>query len=318
MSKEKKAKIAKKKREKLTAEQKLLRRAKIKKEIATWSIDICFIIVGALLYGISVAVFTAPNKIAPGGVTGIATLLEVIFGTPIGTTALILNIPLLIWATCGLGFKFLGKTIIATILSSLSIDFVEMVPGLPKYTDDPLLAALFGGVVGGIGLAMVLSRGATTGGTDIIARMMNKYLPHFSMGKLLLAIDGMVVLASAIVYRNIASPLYAIVTIFVITKVIDGFLHALDSGTGKFMFIITQKEQEITKAILTTLDRGVTITKSQGGYSGNDISTLFCAVKPNQVNKIYEIVKGIDEKAFTVVVDAQEVSGEGWREWKQD
>ena len=229
-----------------------------------------------------------------------------------------MNIPLLIWATIGLGFKFLGKTIVATILASLAIDWVEMIPGMPRYTENPLLASLFGGVVGGIGLAMVLSRGATTGGTDIIARMTNKYLPHLSMGKLLLFVDGLVVLASAIVYGNLESPMYAIVTIYCYTKVIDSILYACDSGTGKFMFIVTQNETEITQAILTTLERGVTVTKTQGGYSGNDSSMLFCAIKPNQVNKVYEIVKNIDEKAFTVVVDAQEVSGEGWREWKHE
>ncbi|MCR5636035.1 MAG: YitT family protein [Clostridiales bacterium] len=302
------------------------RKSKIKKRITRKSVfnffkEIIILTIGSLLYSISIAIFIDPNNMAPGGVTGIAILVNKLF--PVlntGILVLILNLPLLIWATIGLGFKFLAKTIYSTIVTSVAITFFEnpyVIPAQFCYKQDPLLAALFGGVIGGAGLALVLTRNATTGGTDIVARMANKSFPHFSVGKLLLGVDGMVVLASAFVFQSVESPMYSIIVLFIYTKVIDGIMYIADSGTGKIMFIVTKLENEnaIKKLIFEKIDRSVTVFESRGGYSNADMVTLMCAVKPNQVNTVYRIVRMVDEKAFTVVSDAHEVTGEGWREW---
>lgn len=286
-------------------------------------LEVLILTLGSCLYSISIAIFIDPNQMAPGGVTGIAILLhKLIPALDTGILVLILNTPLLIWATVGLGFKFLAKTIYATVVTSVAISIFENPAVIPEswyYTHDPLLATIFGGVIGGLGLAIVLSRNATTGGTDIVARMMNKYFPHFSIGKLLLGVDGLVVLSSIFVFNSIESPMYAVIVLFIYTKVIDGFLYITDLGTGKIMFIVTKVENEtsIKTQIFEKLDRSVTTIDSKGGYSGAHLITLLCAVKPNQVSTVYEIVNGIDDRAFTIVSDAHEVTGEGWREWGQ-
>ncbi len=302
---------------------KKLSSADVKKTALNFLLEIAILTLGSCLYSISIATFIDPNNMAPGGVTGIAILFNRLFPVlDTGIMVLILNAPLLVWATIGLGFKFLAKTIYATVVTSVAISVFEnpdIIPAQWHYSDNLLLAAIFGGVIGGIGLAIVLSRDATTGGTDIVARMMNKSFPHLSIGKLLMCVDGLVVIASAFVFGSIESPMYAVIVLFIYTKVIDGFLYVTDSGTGKFMFIVAsaQNEEKIKSLIFEKTDRSVTVIESKGGYSGADMVTLLCAVKPNQVSTVYEIVHGIDEKAFTVVSDARKVTGEGWREWSQ-
>lgn len=300
-----------------------LKNMDIKKNIWNFFVELFFLTLGSCMYSISIAIFIDPNEMAPGGVTGVAILLNRLFPVlSTGILVLILNAPLLVWATIGLGFKFLAKTIYATVVTSVAISIFENPAIIPiewHYDKDPLLAAIFGGVIGGSGLAIVLARNATTGGTDIVARMMNKSFPHFSIGKLLMVVDGMVVLASAFVFGSIESPMYAIIVLFIYTKVIDGIMYVADSGTGKFMFIVSaaENEEKIKTQIFEKLDRSVTVLESRGGYSGTKMSTLLCAVKPNQISTVYSIVHEIDSKAFTVVSDAREVTGEGWREWSQ-
>ena len=180
--------------------------------------------------------FAAPNQIAPGGLTGVSTILNALFATPIGTVALILNIPILIWASCKIGISVVMKTLLAIVVSSVVIDVSALF--LPAYQGDRMLAAIFAGVLEGIGLALILLRGGTTGGTDLTARLLQLRKPHVSMGKFMLGIDMAVVTVSAFVYRSIESGLYAVIVIFVATKVIDTILYGMDAGTGKTLFII--------------------------------------------------------------------------------
>lgn len=164
-----------------------------------------------MLYAISVDMFTAPNEIAPGGLTGVGTMLNSLFGLPIGTVVLILNIPLFIWGAAVMGWKFLGKTVTATVLVSAAIDILE--PFLPAYTGDKMLASIFGGIFIGVGLSLIFIRGGTTGGTDLTARLLNRRRPQMSIGKLILLIDMVVIVAAGLVYGNLESPLYAVVSI---------------------------------------------------------------------------------------------------------
>ncbi|MCI9457994.1 MAG: YitT family protein [Oscillospiraceae bacterium] len=274
--------------------------------------DALFFLLGSLLYAVSVNVFSAPNNIAPGGFTGIATMLNYLFGLPIGITILVMNVPFFILGAVQLGKKFLAKVIAATILSSVVIDLTA--PFMPAYRGDMMLCCIFGGILSGAGLALIFLRGGATGGTDLIAKLVSKYVRFISLAHLLLIADIVVVLTTIPVYRTIESPLYAFIFIFVTTKVIDMVMYGNDSGTGKMMFIISQKNQEIKKHILEDMDRGVTELKSRGGYSGIEGEVLLCAVRRGEMHRTLDIVKKADDRAFVIVGDAHEITGEGFKE----
>ena len=228
---------------------------------------------------------------------------------------MLMNVPLLIWAYIEMGYQIIIKTIIATLLSSAMIDI--MVPYLPQYQGDPLITIVFGGCLAGLGLALILMRGGTTGGTELAANLLTLHIHGFSLGKFIMAIDLIIVLVSAVVYHDYESPLYAILVIYITSKVIDAVIYGSDSGTGKMMFIISPKNNEIARRIMDDLERGVTELKSRGAYSGNEGTVLFCAVGRQEVHKTYDIIHEIDPDAFIVVDDASEITGLGFRDFHQ-
>lgn len=278
--------------------------------------DVVFYIVGSCLYAVSVKMFTAPNHIAPGGVTGIGTMLNYLFGLPIGVLGLVLNIPIFIWAILQIGYKLVVKTMVATVCVSVAIDLVGLI--IPAYHGNPMLAAIFGGCLEGAGLSLVFMRGATTGGTDLIARLLNRRVRFISMGKLMLCVDFFIVLTSAFVYHSMESALYALISIFVSTKLIDAILYGTDIGTGKVMYIISEKSGEIAREILNDVERGVTLLDSHGAFTGREGQVLLCAVRRYEVSRIKDIVRSYDKNAFMIIGDAGEISGEGFREVKQE
>lgn len=273
--------------------------------------DIVSYFAGGILLALSICMFTAPNGIAPGGVSGISTMINYLTGLPIGTMSLVLNIPIFIWAFIEVGFREVIKSLIATVVSSVSIDFFTLV--VQPYKGSPMLAAIFGGVLQGIALALVFMRSATTGGTDLIARLLSRHVRFISIGKLMLCVDGLIVAVSAVVYHNIENALYAIIAIFVCSRLTDAILYGTDVGTGKMLFIISKRNGEIADQILTDIDRGVTILKSRGAYSGKDGEVLLCAVRRFEVFKVKDLVRAIDPEAFLIVGDAGEITGEGFR-----
>lgn len=282
----------------------------MKNKFMTTLTDYVVMFVGAVIYAASVNTFTSPNDIAPGGLTGIATMLNHLFSLPIGIMILVLNIPLFIWGAVENGKKFLTKTIVATVFVSVIIDV--MAPFSYKYEGDTLLAALFGGLLSGIGLAIIFFRGGTTGGTDIIARNIHKHFPHVSMGTVILAADAVIFVAAAIVYQSIESALYAVITIFVSTKVIDTVIYGVAHDNGKLMFIITDKYEELSQAIIEQVGRGVTQLDAHGAYNNDNKKVLMCAVRPSQVHKTKALVNSVDENAFIVVTTANAISGNGF------
>lgn len=268
-------------------------------------------LVGGFLFAVAVNVFTAPNNIAPGGLTGLATMANYLFGTPIGTVILVLNVPLFIWGVIQVNFRFILKTLAATVIVSAAIDLIA---GLfPVYQGDLMLAALFSGVLSGAGLGLIFMRGGTTGGTDLVANLIGRNFRHLSLGKLVLLVDLVVVLISAFVYRNYESPLYAVINIFVSSKLIDAVLYGVDTGTGKMMFIISPKNKEIARRIMTDISRGVTELRSRGGYRGEEGEVLLCAVRRSEVYKTQDVIRSIDPDAFVIVGDAGQISGEGFK-----
>ncbi len=282
----------------------------MKNKVLTTITDYLIIFVGAVLYAASVNTFTSPNDIAPGGLTGVGTMLNHLFSLPIGVMILVLNIPLFIWGAIENGKKFLTKTIIATVFVSVVIDV--MAPFSYKYEGDTLLASIFGGLLSGVGLALIFFRGGTTGGTDIIARNIHKHFPHVSMGTVILAADAVVFIAAAFTYHSIESALYAVITVFVSTKVIDTVIYGVAHDNGKLMFIITDKYEELSQEIMGRIGRGVTQLDAHGAYNNDSKKVLLCAVRPSQVHKTKVLVNSIDENAFIVVTTANAISGKGF------
>jgi uncharacterized membrane-anchored protein YitT (DUF2179 family) len=270
---------------------------------------------GSALCAVSIRMFTAPNHIAPGGISGISTMINYLSGWPIGMVSLLLNIPLFIWAVLEIGYRLVGKTIVATVFLSVEIDLLGLV--VRPYSGNPVIAAVFGGCLEGVGLSLVFLRGATTGGTDLVARLLGRRVRFISMGKLMLSVDSVIVVASGFVYQSMESALYAIIAIFVSTKLIDTVLYGTDIGTGKVLFIISEKNDQIAKTILSDVDRGVTVLKSRGAYTGREGEVLLCAVRRYEVAKVKDIVRSVDKDAFLIVGEAGEITGEGFRSVRQ-
>lgn len=285
-----------------------------KHKIRNIILDFLAIFVGSIFYSVSVNMFSAPNNIAPGGATGIATMINYATNLPIGVLTIAINVPILIWAAIEINIPYVLKTGVAVLVSSVVIDIMD--PYMIHFTDDTLLAAVFGGVLGGIGIGLIFMRGATTGGTDLAATLLGRHIRYISIGKLILATDLAVVLASAIVYKNLLSPMYAVIYLFIFTKLIDAMLYGASDGTGKMMFIISKENSKIKAAIMHNIERGITELKSRGGYSNIDGEVLLCAVRRQEVYKIYDIVNQLDPYAFIIVGDAGEIRGEGFKEEK--
>ena len=273
------------------------------------ALDSLFYLMGSVLYALSVNIFTAPNQIAPGGVTGVATLLNFLWGAPIGTMILLVNLPLLIAAWFRLGKAFTVRTLIVTVLSSVIIDATA--PFLPVFRGDKMLIALFGWVLAGAGLGLIYMRGATTGGTEVVARLLERKFRHIPIGRLILLVDALVVAASALVYRNVETALYAMVLIFVSTSLMDTLVYGGDKG--KMLLVMSKREQEIADAVLERMERGVTMLNATGAYTGGDRRVLLCAVRRSEMYELRRLVTDIDPGAFMIVVSTDEVLGEGFK-----
>jgi uncharacterized membrane-anchored protein YitT (DUF2179 family) len=280
----------------------------LKKTFQEWYQDIGFFILGGCLYALSVSVFTLPSNIAPGGATGIATVLNHLFHLPVGLTMLALNLPLFLLSVIFLGRKFLARTIVATALSSLLIDFLGL--WIPVYQGNRLLASLYGGVFLGLGLTLIFLRGGTTGGTDIAAKLLIRVFKTASIGQLIMAIDFVIIAFSALIYQDIDSMLYALIVLFTATAIMDRLLY--NAGMGKLIYIISDRSHQISDEILKNLQRGVTVLYGKGGYSGKDRQILLCTVRRNEVWRVKQLVKNLDPTAFMVVGDAGQVLGEGF------
>ncbi len=265
------------------------------------------ILLGCVIGGAAYPLFLTPSSIAPGGLTGIATIFHYLFGLPVGSVSLVMNLPLFIlsWKTMGRRFFFLSLT--ATLLFSLCIDILP----LPRISDDMLLNSVFGGVVLGLGLGLILRGGATTGGTDMIARMIHRRFSFLSVGMLLFLIDCAVILAAGFTMSaNVA--LYSLICIYVSDKALDLVVTGLDSS--KACFIITSAPEGIKSRILSDMERGVTGWQVVGEYSGEHKRLLMCVVASRETVALKRIVKKEDPAAFVFTCDTHEALGEGFHE----
>lgn len=286
--------------------------------------DYFWIILGSFLTASSINIFMLPYKIAPGGVSGIATVLYYLSNGkfPLGVTMLVLNIPLFIGGMRFIGGKFIVRTLFSTLLLSLFTDFTKpfSVYFAEKYlgkfdgvssAPDLLLFSIFGGLLMGFGLGLVFRSGATTGGTDLAAKIVKHFVPNFTMGQILLAIDTCIIIFAMISFKSVTIGLYSIVTLVISSKVIDAILEGVNFA--KAVFIISNKPDEIAAKILKELDRGVTGFNGKGMYTGNDKRVLYCIMDRGQIPVLKNIVKQVDDKAFVILSDVREVLGEGFK-----
>ena len=274
-----------------------------------------WITLASVVYAVGFNWCYEPNRIGFGGITGVAQIVNAILpAAPIGTVVIILNVPLFL-----MGWKFLGghlllSSLYAMFISSLAIDLLHLVCVFQPM--DPVLATIYGGVLMGGSLGVIFLQGATTGGTDLIARLLKLKLAWLPMGKLLMAIDLAVILAVAVAFGNLDSALYGVVALYLSSKVMDLVLYGLD--TAKVAYIISDRHQEIAQRLIRDLDRGVTLLRGEGGWSGREKRVVMCAFKQRQIVAMKAIVRDIDPAAFLIVCDAHEVMGEGFREYKQN
>lgn len=286
--------------------------------------DIAIILLGCFIYAISINCFTDPNNISPGGVIGIGQLVGDLTGFPKGMFCLLINIPIFLWAFIELNWRGLIKNLFATVALNVLADIT--VPILPAYKGDMMIASILAGITGGIGLGLVFLRGAATGGTDLLATLTKIHIPHIPVGKILMCIDGTVVGVSAVVYSIgsddpfaiINGATYAAILIFIMTKIIDMMMYGNSPGTGRLMFIVSEKSAAISNRIMSEVKRGVTALKSRGAYTSKEGEILLSAVRKQEVHKIYDIIKEEDEHAFVIIGDAGEITGQGFKEFDKE
>lgn len=268
------------------------------------------ITVASIIYSAAVSLFLDPNSLAPGGVTGIAIILNRLIPVETGTLFLMINIPILLLGAWKFGMGFILSTIYSTVLISL---FTNLFSSMGPLTADPLLATLVGGSMMAVGIGWVFKAGATTGGTDIIVKLLRQKMPHLKTGRLFLAVDAVIVVASAFVFKDIDVALYAGLTVIVNSLVMDLVLYGRDEA--KLVFIISDQSEQITKRMLEELDVGVTYIQGTGAFSGRDKRVIFCAVKKAMAPKTEEIVKEEDPRAFMIITSATEIYGEGYKSY---
>ena len=279
-----------------------------------WYVDYLFIFMGTGIMALAIQCIFEPIGLVTGGFSGIAIIIRkmtagiVEGGVPLWLTNLALNVPVFIAALIIKGRKFLGRTVIGTVLLSF---WLYVIPQVDLTQGDYMLSSVFAGVITGIGIGFVLLANATTGGTDMVSALIQKYVRHYSVVQILQVIDGMVVLAGLYVF-GLKPALYAIVAIFITSKVSDALMEGMKYS--KAAFIITDCYKEIADAIMTQLDRGLTGLDATGMYSGDKKTVLYCVVSKKEIVELKDIVAKIDPKAFVIVTDAREVFGEGFLE----
>ena len=273
------------------------------------------ITLGSVIFALAFDWFFATNQVAMGGVTGLAQILNLLVPQmSVGLLAFLLNVPLFLAGWKFIGFHLLASSLFAMAVSSFAIDTIAALHTFAPM--DPMLASLCGGALMGFGLGLVFSQGATTGGTDIVARLLKLKFPWLPMGKLVLVPDGVVLTLAALAFGGVETALYGAVAIFVSGRVMDTVLYGLD--TAKVAYIISDRHKEIADTLVRDLDRGVTILHGEGAWSGQEKQVLMCAFKQRQIVTMKQLVKELDPAAFLIVCDAHEVMGEGFREYKQN
>lgn len=273
------------------------------------------ILIGTAVMALAIQCIYDRVGLVTGGFTGLTIVIRSLTksviedGIPLWFTNIVLNIPVFLYSYIKFGRKFVGRTLFATLMLSV---WLYIIPGVDLSGDDYLLAALFGGVFTGVGMGLVLRAGATTGGTDMVAALIQSRMRHYSVVQIMQVMDAAIVIAGLYVF-GLRSTLYAVVSIFVMTKVSDAFLEGFKNS--KAALIITNHHEEVAQRLMDELDRGVTGMEAKGMYTQNYKCVLYCVVSRKEIVRLKEIVNDVDPEAFVIVSDVREVLGEGFMEY---
>ncbi len=271
--------------------------------------NLLLIFAASMLYGAGVSLFLDPNNLAPGGVTGISVILNRLSGIDTGTIYLLINIPIVLLGIWKFGFRFMGKTAYAIVLTSWATNVLS---SKGAATDDPLLAALAGSILMALGIGLVFRAGATTGGMDIIIKLLKRRFRHLKTGFLYQCTDILIVGISGLVFHNLNTALYALIAVLVSGAALDYVLYGGDEA--KMIYIITEKPEEIGRRIMKEVDAGVTYLQGSGGWTGEEKQVIFCVVRRVHGPQVEELVKEEDPSAFMIITSASEIYGEGYKD----
>ena len=267
------------------------------------------ITLGAVIYALAFDWFVAPNQIAMGGVTGLAQIVNALVPVlPVGVLSILVNVPLFL-----VGGRLLVSSLYAMAVSSLAIDVIAWMHTFPPM--DPILATLYGGAGMGVGLGLVFSQGATTGGTDIIGKLLKLKFPWLPIGKLVMIPDMVVVILAAVVFGTVNAALYGLIQMYLLSKVMDMILYGWD--TSRVAYIITDRWEETVQGLLD-MNRGVTLLQGKGAYTGAEKQVLLVAFRQREIVPIKRMLREIDPKAFFIVCDAHEILGEGFGDYQKE
>lgn len=264
-------------------------------------------VIGSCIMAIAVSLFLLPNELSTGGFSGIATIIYYILKIPMGTTIIILNIPLFIFAGLRIGKQFLLMSIVGTISLSFFIDFFEKFEAV---TYDNLLACIYGGILVGIGTAIILKNNSSTGGSDLLTRIFKEYMPSVKSGSIITIIDVVIVLLNVVFLKKVEIGLYSAIAIYLMGKMIDILFEGI--YFTKLLFIVSNRTEEISVKIENQIHRGVTGLYGKGMYTNCDKLVLMCAVRRNDIASVKKVVKQIDKNAFIIVTNSREVLGMGF------
>ena len=278
------------------------------------ALDIVKLVVGSALAAVAFQFFTFPNNIVSGGVTGVAQIIHLLTRLPVGVTNIVLNIPLFAICLRKLGLRSLIGALAVMVMTSVCIDLLATT-GI-RATDDPLLAAVYGGVLNGIGFGMIYTTGSTSGGIDIIAKLLRRKYPHINFGNFILGMNVVVVLTFAILFKKFESCMYTMISMFISTKVVNLVLYGTNVST--LCYIISTVPAEISDAINREMHRGVTFLRGQGGWSGKDQPVILCVIKRQEIANMRAMVREIDPNAFFIVSEAKDVFGKGFENILQE
>ncbi len=273
--------------------------------------SILLTVLGTMITGFGIGAFLTPNKIVGGGASGISTILYHALNIPPGVSFFAINILFLLMGLKVLGKKFVLNTLLGASLLSI---FVQVFSTFPVYVENLLLATVFGGVLYGIGIGLSFAAGASTGGTDILGRIVQVKFGHLPIGKILLALDGIIIAVSWIVFKDIELILYGIITLFISSFSIDYVIDRLN--VSRMVFVITERGEEISNKLVSTSPRGVTRIDVMGAYTNEPKQMLFCALKESEAEDFQKKILEIDENAFIVFSESQRIKGNGFYLYK--
>ncbi|HJB39371.1 MAG TPA: YitT family protein [Candidatus Ruthenibacterium avium] len=278
------------------------------------ALDLGADVIGSILFAAGIYTFAGAGEFAPGGISGLALIINHLWGLPIGITSLALNAPIILFSFRLLGHRFFLKSIRTMIMNTIFVDFIFT--HIPVYKGDRLTAALFAGALLGAGLAVIYMRGSSTGGADFLIMSVKKLRPHLSLGQVTMVLDLLIILLGWPVFGDMDSVLYGIVAAFATSLIIDKVMYGM--GAGKLVQIITNDGPAVANAISESTERGSTLIRAVGSYTGQDRDVLLCACSKSEAYKVRAAAHRVDPKCFVMITETSEVFGEGFLEAKEE